>query len=142
MSNALSTVFSTDSAVVYNTKKGDVMSTSPEGALFKGGAALASLKDAALDSAMSKAANGRYGPAVDILESAFPRISAAVRTLHGMPGMNKFNFACLLSGIENAPEGAKGFSKKQLVARAMVRALRSIPALASEVDTRVVVELA
>ena len=141
MSTAI-TVFSSDSAVVYNTKKGEVMSTSPEGALFKGGAALASLKDAALDSAMAKAANGRYGPATDILEAAFPKISAAVRTLHGMPSLNKFNFLCLMSGIENAPEGAKGFNKKQVLARAMVRSLRNVTALAKALDERVVLEMA
>lgn len=137
MSNAI-TVFSTDSAVVYTTKKGDVLSTSPEGALFKGGSALASLKDAALDSAMGKAANGRYGPAVDILETAFPKVSKAVQALVGLPGLNKANFMTLLGGIERAQAPEKGFSKRQLAARSMVRVLRNVPALAIEVDSRTV----
>ena len=137
MSTAI-TVFSSDSAVVYNTKKGDVMHTSPEGALFKGGAALASLKDAALDSAIAKAANGRYGPAVDILETAFPKVAKAVVALVGMPGLNKANFVTLLGGIERTQEPEKGFTKRQLAARAVVRTLRNVPALAAEVDTRTV----
>lgn len=137
MSTAI-TVFSSDSAVVFNTKKGDVLAISPEGALFKGGAALASLKDAALDSAMAKAANGRYGPAVDILETAFPKIGKAVLALVGLPGLNKANFMTLMGGIERAQEPEKGFTKRQLVVRSMVRTLRNVPALALETDVRTI----
>lgn len=132
------TVFSTDCAIVYNTKKGDVLQTSPEGALFRGGAALASLKDAALDSAIAKAANGRYQPVVDILEIAFPKVSKATLALVGLPGLNKANFTTFIGGIERAPEGKNGFTKRQVVAQAIVRTLRTVPALASEVDNRTV----
>lgn len=140
MSNAI-TAFNSDFSVTFDTAKG-VASISVEGALIKGGKALASLKDVAVDSALSKAVNGRYTAAVDVLEGAFPKIVAAVRTLHGVPSMNKFNFMCVLSGIENAQEPAKGFSKKQVAARSMVRTLRNCAALARAADERVVLEMA
>ena len=140
MSNAL-TAFNPEFSVTFDTAKG-VASISVEGALVKGGKALASLKDVAVDSALAKANNGRYTAAVDVLETAFPKVIAAVRTLHGVPSMNKFNFMCVLSGIENANEPSKGFSKRQLAAQSMVRTLRNNPALAKAEDERVVLEMA
>jgi hypothetical protein len=136
MSN-ITTVFA-DYSVTYDNKKGDVLSTSPEGALFKGGAALASLKDVALDGAISKAANGRYGAVVDILEVAFPKVGRDTRTLVGIPALNKANFTTFISGIERSPEPKRGFSKRQEVARQIVRTLRNVPALMVESDTRTV----
>lgn len=125
--------------VVYTNKKGDVLSISPEGALFKGGAAIASLKDAALESAMSKAVNGRYQAAADVLEVAFPAVAKAVWSLIGAPSANKASFLTLIGGIERADEPKKGWSKKQLAARALLRGLRTIPALAKE-EAGVVIE--
>lgn len=140
MSNAI-VAFNSEFSVTFDTAKG-VTSISVEGALVKGGKALASLKDVAVDSALAKAVNGRYTAAVDVLETAFPKVVAAVRTLHGVPALNKFNFMCVLSGIENAAEPAKGFSKRQLAAQSMVRTLRNVPALAKAADERAVIEMA
>lgn len=139
MSNAV-IAFNSDFAVTFSTAKCEV-SISVEGARIKGGKALAALKDVAVDSALAKANNGRYTAAVDVLETAFPKVVAAVRTLHGVPALNKFNFMCVLSGIENANEPAKGFSKRQLAAQSLVRTLRNNPALAKAADERLVIEM-
>lgn len=132
------TVFSADSCIVYNTKKGDVVSTSPEGALFKGAAALASLKDVALDSAITKALNGRYQVAVDVLGASFPKVAKATNDLLGLPGLNKANFTAFLRGIDRCQAPAKGFSKKQVVARSVAIAILAGMGLATETDVNTV----
>ena len=127
------TVFSAESvALSFVTKKGDIKTVTPEGAVFRGGAALAALKDAALDTALAKAVNGRYGPAADILDAAFPSVTKAVVALLGSPSANKANMAAMLSGVERATEPSKGWNKKQMAARHLARAMRSIPAFAKE----------
>lgn len=137
MSNSVS-VFSVDTrAITFETKKGALLSISAEGAVFKGGAALAALKDAALDSALSKATNGRYAAAADVIGVAFPSILKSCRALLGEPCANKQNMAALLGGVERVNEPMKGWSKKQVAARTLVRAMRSLPAfeMQSEVVT-------
>jgi len=116
--------FSSDYSVAFDTKKG-VSSISIEGAIHKGGKALVSLKNVAVDSAIAKALSGRYTPAVDILAIAFPRVAAAAYALVGSPAMNKSNFTTFVRGVLNASEPAKGFSKKQLAALDMARAVSS-----------------
>lgn len=139
MTNAI-TVFNNESAmVVFTTKKGDVRATSPEGALFIGGLALASLKDAALESAVLKASQGRYQPAADILGAAFPKVLKACVVALGAVSQNKTKFGEFLGAIERTQEPEKGWSKKQVTALAVLRNLRRISSLASEV---VVVEAA
>lgn len=134
MSNSIS-VFSADSAALsFMTKKGDLRTVTAEGAVFRGGAALAALKDAALDTALAKAVNGRYAPSADILDAAFPSVTKAVRALLGEPCANKVNMAALIGGVERAVEPPKGWNKKQLAARHLARAMRSIPAFAPSVD--------
>lgn len=132
MTNAI-TVFNDASAtVVFTTKKGDVRATSPEGALFIGGLALASLKDAALESAVIKASQGRYQAAADILGAAFPKVLKACVVVLGSVSQNKTKFGEFLGAIERTQEPEKGWSKKQDTALAVLRNLRRIPALAVE----------
>jgi hypothetical protein len=138
MTKAIQTVIPGDFSVNFANKKGDVCTVSLEGALFKGGAALTALKDTAMASALTKAQSGRYGPAGDILEASFPTIGKAVRALHGIPTLNAENFRALLSGIERAPEGKKGFSKKQETAKLLVRALREVKALSPAKDNNTI----
>ena len=132
MSNSISVFAPSACIVTFVTKKGDMKSISAEGALFKGGLALASLKDIAMDSALGKAANGRYMAASDILEGAFPTVAKAVWSLIGAPSANKASFCTLLGGLDRMEEPKKGWSKKQVVARGLLRALRTVPALARE----------
>ena len=121
MSTALTT-FASEYSVVFDTKKG-VASLSIEGAIHKGGAALAVLKDVAVDSAVSKAMAGRYTAAVDILSVGFPRVAASTYDLIGAPSHNKFNFTTFVKGVLNAKVPAKGHSKKQLVCLDMAKSL-------------------
>ena len=121
MANDL-TVFSDNYAVTFNTKKG-IASISAEGAIVKGGAALAALRDVAVDSAVAKALNGRYAPATDVIGGAFPRVLASAINLVGHPCTNKANFVTFLRGVGRVAPSAKGFSKKQEAARTMARSL-------------------
>lgn len=132
MSN-ISTVFAQETtALTFTTKKGDLRTVTAEGAVFRGGLALAALKDASLDSALNKAYNGRYAAAADIIDAAFPSITKAVLSLMGVPSANKANMTALISGVERAVEPMKGWNKKQLAARHLVRAMRTIAAFAKE----------
>lgn len=138
MSTAVQNVIPGEFNVAYATRGGAVQTLSLEGAIHRGGAALTALKTVAADSAATKAANGRYGPAADILAGCFPAVDKAVRALHGIPSLNAENFRALLSGIERAPEPKKGFSKKQVAAKGMVAELRAIKALAPAKDSNTV----
>jgi hypothetical protein len=132
MSNSV-TVFSAETtALTFATKKGDLRTVTAEGAVFRGGLALAALKDASLESALNKAYNGRYAAAADILDAAFPSVTKAVLSLMGAPSANKANMGALISGVERAVEPAKGWNKKQVAARHLARALRTVPAFAKE----------
>lgn len=132
MSNSIA-IFSNDTAVVsYSNKKGDQFAISTEGALFKGGAALRSLKDAAMLSAHHKAESGRYRAAADILGAAFPTMTKAFDKFVGSPAWStKLSMALYLDKLENIDTPNKGWSKKQVEARAFIQALRTVPALAN-----------
>lgn len=136
MSTSLTT-FASEYSVAFETKKG-MASLSIEGAIHKGGAAMTALKDAATDSAVTKAINGRYTAAVDILSLAFPKVAKDTNTLVGMPGLNKANFTTLITGIGRAIEPKNGFSKKQLAARNMASALRSALGIVETADDRTI----
>jgi hypothetical protein len=131
------TVFHADSAaVVYTDKKGATHSISAEGALWKGGAALAGLKDLALDSALAKAMNGKYHSAVDILAGAFPAVGKAAVKLVGNPAVNKAAFMTLCVGVARAePAEGKKLSLKQDKAQILARILRSNLESVTTVDT-------
>ena len=127
------TVFADNAALVsYSDKKGNNHEISAEGALFKGGAALASLKDKVMLAAGQKAANGKYRAAADILAAAFTSQSKAFNKLIGTPWANKTMMSSYLAALERAEPGKNGYSKKQAEARDFIRALRTIPALAAE----------
>lgn len=127
------TIFSNDTAVVsYENKKGDRFAISTEGALFKGGAALRSLKDAAMLSAHHKAEAGRYRAAADILGASFPTMTKAFDKFVGTPAWNsKLTMGLYLDKLEAIDTPNKGWSKKQVEARAFIQALRTVPALAN-----------
>jgi hypothetical protein len=129
------TIFADNSsAVSFADKKGNTFAISPEGALFKGGAALASLKDMVLEAAGSKAANGKYRAAADILATAFPAHTKGFEKYVGLAWSNKASFVSYLNSIETATAPKNGYSKRQAVALDFIRALRaSIPSLAAEV---------
>lgn len=127
------TVFANDNAIVsFDDKKGRTHQLSAEGALFKGGAALRALKDVAMLSAHSKAEAGRYRSASDILSAAFPSTARAVDKVIGTPWANKSAMGTFLMALERADEPAKGWSKKQVEARAFISALRALDAFKPE----------
>lgn len=128
------TVFAeTANLVTFVDKKSQAdRSLTPEGALFKGGAALAALKDAAVESAFNKAVNGKYRAAAEIIGAAFPRVQKACNSLLGDAFANKVNMAAFIGGVELMTEPAKGWSAKQVNARLLVSSLRNIPSLAKE----------
>jgi hypothetical protein len=132
------TVFTQSNLVQFNTKAG-VSEISAEAALFKGGAALAALKDVALDLALAKAHNGKYRAAAEILGVAFPSKHKAFTNLYkASPWANKAEMASYLSAMEGAEPGKSGWSKKQLGARALMAALRGIPAFTKVVEAEVI----
>lgn len=117
-------------AVAFFDKKGNGHTITAEGALFKGGAALAALKDAAMEAALHKAQSGRFRPASDILCAAFPSVGKAAEKLIGTPWSNKSTMATLIGAVLRAEGGKNGYSKKQAEARMLARALCSLPAFA------------
>lgn len=134
-------LFVTDGLVQFADKKGAAHEITPEGALFKGGRALAALKDAAMDLALAKAHNGKYRAAFDILAGAFPsQFKAYAKLFKATPWANKTEFACFIGAMENAEPGKNGWTKKQNEARHLLAALRCIPAFARASDESVTVD--
>jgi hypothetical protein len=115
-------------ALTFSDKKGNLHSITAEGALFKGGAALSALKDAALEGALLKAGNGKYRAASDVLCAAFPSIGKAAEKLIGTPWANKSSMATLIGAVLRAEPGKNGWTKKQADARLLVSALSQLPA--------------
>ena len=132
MQNAVTIFADNATLVAYSDKKGNTHELTAEGALFKGGAALASLKDKVMMAAGQKAANGKYRAAADILATAFTAQSKAFDKLIGTPWANKAAMTSYLAALERAEPGKNGFTKKQAEALDFIRALRTIPALAAE----------
>jgi hypothetical protein len=138
MSQSL-TVFHPDQSavIVFDTAKG-AHSISPEGALFKGGKALAALKDAAMDSALSKAHDGKYRAASDILGASYPACFKAFTRLIGEPSQNKANMRSFMAAITREVEPTKGWNKKQMNARLLCKTLETVKSLAPEVEVTTV----
>lgn len=136
MSNAL-TAFNPDFSIVFDVK-GGTASLSIEGAIHKGGKALIALKDAAENSAVTKAINGRYTAAVDILSIAMPKAAKATEVAVGMPALNKRNFEVLLCSIARLPVPAKGWNKRQVAALHMASALRTALGIEEPEDNRTI----
>ena len=126
-------------ALAFFDKKGNGHTITAEGALFKGGAALAALKDAALEAALIKAGNGKFRAASDVLCAAFPSIGKAAEKLIGTPWANKSTMATLIHAVQRAEPGKSGeFSKKQTEARMLCNALCSLPAFATAREGEVI----
>lgn len=127
----------------YYDAKGIQHELATEAALFKGGAALAAVKDDALDSALAKAANGKYRAAADILAVAFPSTHKKFTSLFkAAPWANKAEMASYIGAMENAEPGKSGeWNKKQCAARLLIRSLRSLPAFTREVSEAVTIEM-
>lgn len=140
----ITTIFAAESvAITFTDKKGAVHSVSAEGALFKGGAALAALKDKVLLEAVNKAANGKYRAAADILAAAFSATAKSFEKLVGTPWANKAAMGAFLVAIERvaAERVAAGkLTAKQEQARAFTKALRTIPSLAAEYAAPVTID--
>lgn len=127
--------------VQFADKKGAAHEITAEGALFKGGAALAALKDAAMEIALAKAHNGKFRAAADVLTAAFPsQAKAYAKLFPAAPWANKTEFASFIGAMENAQPGKNGWTKKQVEARALLAALRGIPAFARAADEAVTVD--
>lgn len=135
MENTSVQIFTGSNLVAFNDKKGNTHEITAEGALFKGGAALRAYKDLALMSGFEKAKVGRYRAASDILAAAFPKAHKAfVGFMMTEPHNNKNAFALFIDKCEMAEAGKNGWTKKQIEARALLSALREIPALARQDD--------
>lgn len=134
-------IFNQESAIVsYADKKGNTHEISAEGALFKGGAALKSLKNQALDSALIKAANGKYRTSADILAASFPSIAKAFDKLHILPWSNKSTMNSYLLAMEYAEPGKNGWTAKQSEARLLMQALRQLPGFAKDANEAVTID--
>jgi len=112
------TIFETSTSLVnFTTKKGAELSLTPEGALYKGGVALASLKSTAMLSAHAKACNGKYRAAAEIIGAVFPKIMKVCTSFFG-PGapvyFNKINMTIFLNRVASETEPVlKGWTDKQ-----------------------------
>ena len=138
------TIFAADAvAITFKDKKDNTHSVSPEGALFKGGAALAALKDRVMLEAVHKAINGKYRAAADILAAAFGSTAKSFEKLMGPPWANKAAMCSFLGAVERATaerSAAGKLTTKQVQAMAFVEALRTIPSLAVENDVPVTID--
>jgi hypothetical protein len=132
MSNSVVVFAAESSALTFTDKKGNLHAITAEGALFKGGEAIKALKDLALESALSKATNGRYRAASDVICTAFPSIGKAAEKLIGTPWANKSTMGTVLEAVRRLDAPAKGWSEKQSKARMLVAAMLNLPAFKPE----------
>lgn len=144
MTNAIQLFSAQDNSVVsFENKKGEQFSITPEGALFKGGAALRAYKDTAMMSAFHKAENGKYRAASDILTAAFPSMGKAFEKFIGLPTwQSKTTMALYLDKLEamRPTNEVKGWSKKQAEARDFIQLLRGIKSLEAAESTTFTIE--
>jgi len=145
MSNNLAIIDgNSDRVVTFVAGKSEAV-LSVEAALFKGGPALAALKDMALEVALTKAFNGRFRAACDILAVAFPAQAKAYEKVFGVsPWINKAEMTSYIRAMGLAQPGKSGeWNKKQIAARSLLRCLVLLPAFAvaeTEVEGEVVGE--
>lgn len=143
MTNSIQLFTQDNSAITYHNKKGDAFNISTEGALFKGGQAIAALKDAAQLSALHKAESGRYRAASDIVSAAFPSMAKAFEKFIGVePWSSKTTMGLYLDKVEamRPTNEVKGFTAKQVKAREFIGLLRTIKALERAEDNAFVIE--
>jgi len=125
MTNEISTLMN-DSLVAFASKKGDLQQITAEGAVFKGGVALAALKDSLLEVALIKAGHGKYRAASDILVAAYPAVAKKVEGYHETPAWaKKFVFLDLVKKCDAALPGKNGYTKRQQTCRLFLAALKN-----------------
>lgn len=136
------TIFQQTGLVSFVDKKGAAHELTGEAAIFKRGEALAAMTDIGFDLALSKAHNGKYRAAAEILAVAFPSTAKAFEKLHGViPWSNKASMLSFIGALENVKPGKSGdYTKKQQAARGLLSALRGIPAFARAADEAVTVD--
>ncbi len=127
MSNENALVIASSTGLVdFTGLKGQARSVTPTAAIVMGGKALASLKSQAGVIAVSAAGGGRYRAAAEILADAFPKVAKGFESLcNTQPWANKNAMCTFVTAVANAPAGSKGYTKKQLAARAMLTELQA-----------------
>jgi hypothetical protein len=110
--------------VEFSNKKGDPLSLTVEGAIFKGGAALKAVRSAAAEIALNKAVTGRYRAASELIASAVPAsFLKTFQTIAGDPAKNKLAFTLFCQSVlRQVPKAGKDFTEKQQEARGVARA--------------------
>lgn len=125
--------------VAFDDKKGISHFRTIEGAIWKGGAALRSLKDAAAQSAVTRAAAGRYKSASEIIGDTYGVVNRAFTKAYGNPYNNALSMAAFITAVEQfQPKPGKILTKKQVVVAELVKELRTINALSQEVKAQVI----
>jgi len=121
-------VFCTDTRVLaYTDAKGVTRNISPEGAIVKGGKQIrAALWAAAEESAIRKAAAGKYRASADIISAGFPKIAKmAEQYTRRAPWANKESFSTVVNTVATSyidPE--KKQSEKMILALRMAKHIR------------------
>ena len=110
-------------SIEYTGPKGVTRTVHPAAACVMGGKALASLKTAAVEVALKGAENGRYRAAADIMADAFPKIVKGFTDYVGLPWANRASFELFTGKVLAVGAGAKGYTKKQILARAIAAEL-------------------
>lgn len=135
------TTFVQSGLVTFDAGKSGVAQLTIEAAMFKGGKAGAAVRDMGPELALNKAVSGRYRAAAEILGVAFASQSKAFAKLYGTePWANKDTFKSYLTAMERATPGKNGYTAKQSTARALMAALRQLPAFKVESAATDVVE--
>ena len=116
-----------DTTVIFETKKG-MKEITAEGACFKGGKALVALRDAAAEAALSKAMNGRYRAAADIVATLLKATEVTgfdKFVMHGkqwgLMNKNDFQRLCAAALLADLPKSGK-WNDKQQVSRELAQA--------------------
>jgi hypothetical protein len=110
--------------VSFETKKGTSALT-VEGAIFKGGKALAAVRSAAAEVALNKALGGRYRSAAELIATSLPAsFMNGFQKFAGDPSANKMLFTIFCEKVlgEMPKNEAKGWTEKQQEARSVARA--------------------
>ena len=121
-------VFCTDTRVLaYTDAKGVTRNISPEGAIIKGGKQIkAALFAAAEESAIKKAADGKYRAAVDIIACGFPKLAKMGETYTGRAlWANKDSFSTFVNTVATSyVDPTKKQSEKMILALRMAKHIR------------------
>ena len=119
-----------DAVVEYTGAKNATKTITATAAIVVGGKALSSLKSMAATVAVRQAEAGRYRAAAEILADAFPKVAKGFADYVGSPFASKAAMGLFVQKVQEAQPGAKGWTKKQLAARAILADL--VPVVAPE----------